>query len=117
MFLALGFGQPRQAHAEQIIPFVYTTSTAEDIVRAYAIHYGVSGDALWKTIRCEDPTLDPGAVGDHGLARGVAQIRSDYWPNITNAQAFDPLFSIDFMARQFTKGNASYWSCYRSLKA
>lgn len=117
MFLALGFSSPTPALAQQIssTTVTYSTSTAQLIVESYAAHWGISADQLWQTINCEDPGLDPAANGDHGLARGLAQIRSDYHPDVTDAEAHDPFFSINFMASYFAKGQAKQWTCYRRL--
>lgn len=113
---ALLFGAPTPVFAASLPQQLeFSTTTAEDIVRAYAVRYGVSGDEMWQTILCEDRTLDTKARGDKGLARGLAQIRSDYHPEVTDAQADDPFFAIEFMAQYFAKGKQSQWSCWNNL--
>ena len=112
MFLALGFGTPNSALAQQLPPIVYNASTSEAIVLSYAVRYGVNGEHLYKTLQCESGLISD-AVGDKGLAIGVAQIRLDYHPDITKAEALDPFFSINFAAKEFAAGHASEWSCWR----
>lgn len=56
--------------------------------------------------------FDAAARGDNGLARGLAQIRSDYHPNVTDAEADDPSFAIDFLVRNLAAGHTSWWSTY-----
>lgn len=98
----------------QLVPVVYSTSTAENIIRSYAIHYGINGDELLATLKCES-SLDSSSVGDHGTSFGVAQIHLSAHKNVTKAEALDPFFSIDWSARQFALGNANIWTCHRLL--
>ena len=79
--------------------------------------YGVNRKVLYDTLDCESEHFKDVAIrGDNGLARGLAQIRSDYHPDITDAQADDPVFAIDYIAHQFSIGHANQWSCWRMLK-
>lgn len=114
IFLALGFGQTTPALAQTLPPVVYSTTTAEDIITSYAIHYGISAGPLVATLRCESD-FDSGAVGDHGSSFGVAQIHLPAHPEITEAEALDPLWSINWAAEQFAAGHADLWTCYRQL--
>lgn len=66
------------------------------------------------TIRCES-NFNPRAVGDGGKSRGLAQIHKPSHPDITDEQAFDPYFAIDFMAKEFKNGNKWKWTCWRNL--
>lgn len=106
------------AHAQDI---QFSSTTAPIIIEAYATKYGIPAQPLIDTLSCESKTanypkgFDPEAIGDKGLARGIAQIRSDYFPDITDAEAFNPLFSINFAAKEFAAGHASWWSCYNKL--
>ena len=90
-----------------------------DSLRAYATrqadYYGLDMPALIATIECESG-FNATSRGDHGLARGIAQIRSDYWPDITEAQADDPYWALDWMIEKWREGREELWSCYRNLK-
>lgn len=119
MFLALGFGPATPVLASKLsIPY-YSTSTAEQIVDAYAVHWGVSGDQMWATIQCEDPSLDPTAQSTDYLngvredSWGVAQIHLTAHPDITKAEEQDPFFAINWMAKEFSLGHQSEWTCWR----
>jgi soluble lytic murein transglycosylase-like protein len=90
------------------------TADLDAIIRADAAKYGVDEAHLYATIKCES-NFDVDARGDHGLARGLAQIRSDYHPEVSDKEADDPAFAIDYMAKQFAAGHANEWSCWRSL--
>jgi hypothetical protein len=63
---------------------------------------------------CES-NLDSSMVGDNGQSYGIAQIHLPSHPNITKEQALDKQFAIEFTAKQFAKGNAKLWTCYRKL--
>lgn len=59
----------------------------------------IPDDLVWKLIRLESG-FDPGATGSADPHdRGLAQINSVHHPNVSDAQAFDPAFSIPFVAR------------------
>ena len=66
------------------------------------------------TIRCESG-FRPWVRGDGGVSRGLSQIHAPSWPEITDEQAFNPVFAVHFMADQFKKGNERAWTCWRSL--
>lgn len=93
----------------------YSTTTPEKAIDFWADFYHVSSVDLYNTISCESG-FDPTVTGDHGLARGIAQIRSDYFPSITNAEAYDPDWSVQWMAKQFAAGHAGWWTCYGDNK-
>ena len=99
-----------------IPPIVYSSTTAEDIITAYAIHYGTPAQPLIDTLDCESG-LHSDRVGDHGTSYGVAQIHLPAHPDISKKQALDPLFSIDFAAKEFAAGNQSMWSCWKTVNA
>jgi hypothetical protein len=58
----------------------------------------------------------PRAVGDHGRALGLFQIRIDYHPEVAKAEARDPLFAIRWATPRLLKGYAHLWTCWRSLQ-
>lgn len=115
IFLALGFGQTTPALAQTLPPVVYSTTTAPDIIASYAIHYGIPIQPLVDTLRCES-NFNAAAVGDYGTSYGVAQIHLSAHPEITKKEALDPLWAIDWAARQFKVGNATMWTCYNNLQ-
>lgn len=114
IFLALGFGTPTPVLAQQLPPIVFSTSTAEDIITSYAIHYGIPAQPLIKTLTCESG-LNKDAIGDNGTSFGIAQLHLPAHPEITKAQALDPLWSINYAAKQFAEGHQKLWSCFNEL--
>lgn len=123
--IALGLLQaptPVLAAAASPETIEYSTSTAETIVRAYAVKYGVSGDEMWGTTLCENKGLDPTAQssvimksGKRENSWGNSQINLYWHPEVTKEQAQDPYFSADFMGRYFAAGKQSQWSCWKDL--
>lgn len=106
--------------AQSIIPPVeYSTSTAETIIRAYAVKWGVSGDEMWETTKCENVSLDPTQQsniyykGKREQSFGNSQINLPWHPEVTKAQATDPFFAANFMGKHFAAGHQSQWSCWR----
>ena len=63
-----------------------------------------------------ESSFRPLVRGDHGKARGLFQIRSDYWPEITDEQAFDPEWSTLWTINQLKSGHGHFWSCWNIIK-
>lgn len=90
-------------------------------VSLYAERYSINYTEFYKTIRCEsgfDPLIQSQHItstGEREQSFGIAQINLPYHPTITKEQALDPDFSLDFMAREFSKGNQGLWTCYKDL--
>lgn len=112
--ISLGFFPATPVLAAQVTPVVYSTSTAQVIIEAYAVRYGIPSDTLVGTLRCESG-FNSTVVGDGGTSWGVAQIHLPAHPNISKEQALDPIWSIDFAARMFSEGKQSMWTCYKQL--
>lgn len=111
MFFAL-FGTPTPALAAELPIPIYASSTAESIIVATAIHYGISGKEFLGTLQCESG-LNKNAVGDHDTSFGVAQIHLPAHKDISKEQALDPMWAIDWSARQFAAHNEKIWTCWR----
>lgn len=114
LLLALLGWSPMTAQASEISQYTveYSTTTAPFIIGAYAHRYGVDPAVMEAVIRCESH-LNASVRGDKGHSRGLAQISDIYHPEVTDAQAFDPYFSIEFLARYLSEGKGSQWTCWR----
>lgn len=95
---------------------------SESDLRAYTLamaeKYGVSYHEMSTTILGESG-WNPNAANptdSDGGSWGIAQINigRDAHPDITKEEALNPYFAIDFMAREFSKGNAWKWTCWRA---
>lgn len=101
---------------------LYTESSDEpqapqsipSLIAYFSGQYSVSRDQMTATISCES-NFDPAAIGDNGESIGIVQIHLPDHKEVTAKQAEDPIFSIQFMAQEFSKGHQHYWSCYRML--
>ena len=99
------------AHAQEL-----ATTTLQQKAQLVALANGLDADHFIKTIDCESG-FDPLAVGDHGLSHGLVQIYEPAHPNITLEQAYDPVFSLQYMAIAWGQGQEDQWTCYRQLAA
>ena len=89
--------------------------------------YGVSAGLMDEIIGCESQwnvSLQSYAhytaknvpkgfkVGDREQSWGLVQIHLPAHPNITKAQALNPVFAANFLAENIAAGNPEAWSCY-----
>ena len=74
--------------------------------------------AISRTIDCETGgTFDPKIRGKKNPKdRGLAQINSYWWPDVSDEEAFNPRFSIKFIVEWFYKDYPFYWKCYGKTK-
>lgn len=90
-------------------------------VQTYADKYNVDPDDIYQTLDCESnhfesPAIQSRVVGPLGreLSFGYAQIHLPDHPDVTYQQAIDPDFSIDFIAKNWTK-HKNWWVCTKKL--
>jgi len=113
--LILVFAITKTSIAEAPMPPVpIKQPTVEELIGKYALQYNVSASRMLATMKCESG-LNEKAVGDHGNSYGIAQIFLKAHPEVTIAEAQDPAFASEFMAKEFSKGNARIWTCWRKL--
>jgi hypothetical protein len=84
------------------------------LISQYAREFGVSADVMHRVIKCES-TYNTFALGDAGYSRGLVQIHSRYWPEITDDMAYDPEFAISFLAEKLSEGKGRLWTCWRKF--
>lgn len=94
---------PVQAFEE--VQFV---ETIENKIDRIATEKGIATTSLYNLVDCESD-FDPKA--DNGFDRGLVQINRKAWPEITDAQAFDPDFSLNWAAEKIAKGEGYIWVC------
>lgn len=85
--------------------------TISEKIDYYANLYKVNPLLMRGIVMCES-SMNPNAIGDNGHSRGLVQIHDRYHPTISHQQAFDPDFSLDFLAKNMAKGN-DIWTCWR----
>lgn len=87
--------------------------------------YGVS-EGLMTYIVQNESQFHQYAVGDRHItcpmtgekmrSRGLVQVSDCYWPEISDREAFDPDFSLRFLAEKLSEGRCSLWSTCRRWK-
>lgn len=95
-----------------VIPITFTPEHAQEIVLAYEIHYQIPG--FYRTLQCESG-LNPKATNladAHGGSFGIAQINASH--GFSQAQMYDPVWSLTWSAHMFAEGQQNQWSCYRA---
>lgn len=98
---------------------VYTREQIQDLIDIYATQYNVSGVKIMATLKCESSLTNvQSAHVKNGVREdswGIAQINGYWHPEVSRAQAMTPKFAVEFMAKQFSRGKASEWTCHRML--
>ena len=101
------------AHSETLVfPQVEEPKTLDQLITFYSLKYNVKESVMRKVISCES-SYKIKAVGDNGKSFGLVQIHQPSHPYITQEQAFDPHFALDFLAKNLAKGKGNMWTCYR----
>lgn len=99
------------------------------LVQAKAKQYGANASEMLTTIRCENKSLDPNkqsghrynfnspkrkiVLGEQERSFGLVMIHLPDHPDVSHAEATDPEFAIDFMAKKFANGEQRAWTCWR----
>jgi len=89
--------------------------TVKELVTLKAKEYKVSETLLTKVIQCESSFVT-NARGDNNHSRGLVQIHNLYHPDVSDEQADNPEFAIDFLAKNIALGKGSMWTCHRLLQ-
>ena len=109
-----------------------TPKTHKELVTMFAKQYNVSERDMVAVIECEtagtwDTNIQSyvkynfssakrGIIkGDRERSYGLSQIHLPDHPYITISEAKDATYSIEFMARAFSKGKQGWWSCYNNM--
>ena len=94
----------------QIISVV-TKAQVKDHITSKAKQAGLSVSLVTAIAECESG-FDKDIVGDHGNSYGVFQIHLPSHPNITKAQALDPIWATAWAIEKMKSGKWKMWSCY-----
>jgi len=88
--------------------------TVDEAIVKYSDLYNVNLQLMRSVINCES-SFNPNAIGDNGHSRGLVQIYDDYHPTISHEQAFDIEFSVEFLAKNISRGRGYLWTCFRNI--
>lgn len=116
---------PLQEEAYKELKTEWTTDEVKELVNIYADKYGVSRATLHRIVSGESSYQVKPKDGDMNItcptginkgnpvrARGAVQITECYFPEVTDEQAYDLEFSLNFLAEKVQKGQGYLWSTY-----
>ena len=84
----------------------------EAIIRKVAKEECVDPDLAVRVAKCES-NLDEKAVyvnSDSSRDRGLFQINSKWHPEISDEEAFNPIFATEFFCKAFKEGHLDWWN-------
>jgi len=87
----------------------------EAIIRKVAIQEGVDPDLAVCVAKCES-SFNEKAVHvntDGSRDRGLFQINDKCHPDVSDEEAFNPIFAAEFFCKAFKAGNLSWWNATR----
>lgn len=91
-------------------------SLNEKIIRKIATEQGVDPDIAVRVATCEsklnEKAINTNAQGSRD--RGLFQINDKYHPEVSDAEAFNPIFATEFFCKAFKAGNLSWWNATKS---
>lgn len=101
--------EPREVLIE--IQIDWTKEKIIQELETQAQKYGVSSDVMKTVVNCESQ-YNRYALGDGGKSRGLVQIHSGYH-DVSDEDAYDPAFALEFLAKNLAQGNGKLWTCHR----
>ncbi len=105
--------EPIPVVEEEATTTVWTTEKIKEEISITSNKYGVDPKIVDAVVFCES-SYNPHALGDGGKSRGLAQIHKDYH-DISDEDAYNPQYAIDFLAKNIKEGNGHLWTCARNL--
>ena len=91
----------------------HATEDIKSMISLYADRYHVSSQVLTKIVECESSfNTDATNSNQWEFSRGLVQINLLTHPEVTEEQATNPSFALDFLAKNVAKGKGKMWSCY-----
>ena len=92
------------------------TKLNEAIIRKVADKEGVDPDLAVRVAKCES-NLNEKAINinaDGSQDRGLFQINDKYHPEVSDEEAFNPIFATEFFCKAFKAGNLSWWNATKN---
>jgi hypothetical protein len=97
--------------------------TPHELIHHFAGLYAVSESQMLATIKCESINFKggqsgyPDPTGPNGRedSWGLVQIHLPDHPTITREQALNDAWAIEWMAKEFSLGHQTQWTCWRAL--
>ncbi len=125
VYFILALIAPQALTAEYVEDLHVIPTSIPELVDFYADKHGVSRSLAHHIVKRES-SYNPNALGDMNLtckrtglpvrARGLMQITECFHPHVTDEQAFDPHFNLDYGMQLVKKNCMMYYSTCRSYK-
>lgn len=96
-------------------PTENSKSVTQEIIRKIAKEESVDPELAVRVAKCESG-FDWKAIHlntDSSRDRGLYQINSKWHPEVSDEQAFDPIFSARFFCKAFKAGHLDWWNWSR----
>jgi hypothetical protein len=81
--------------------------TLPEMAERIAQEYSIDSKTLFNLIESESQWNPEAKNGDD---RGLVQINSKYWPEISDEEAYDPEFALNFAAKEIKKNQGIHWT-------
>lgn len=96
---------------------VVTRNDINRIISRNAVIYGVETKIIQDVINCESG-FNPDAqnITEKEKSYGLVQINLLAHPTITEEQAKDPEFAVEFLAKNLAKNKGNLWTCYAKMQ-
>lgn len=93
-----------------------TCESVKECITYYSKKYDVPVSVISTVAYCES-SYNPNAINSTSreYSVGISQINLMSHPHITEEQAKDIHFALDFMAKNISEGKGSMWSCYNKF--
>ena len=87
--------------------------TLNDKISSIAFKYHVPEKTMFKIISCES-SFNPNnhTQSSRENSWGLVQINLKAHPEITQEEAVNPDFALNYLAKNLAKGNGGMWTCY-----
>lgn len=106
-------------------PKIIAPRSPRELAEAAAIKYGLNVEHFKAVIACEShwktnvQSQYPDPTGPNGKedSWGLVQIHLPSHREVTRAEAIDPAFAVEWMAKEWAVDRAYEWTCWRTLYA
>lgn len=94
------------------------SATQIALINEKADEYNVSAEVMTKVIACESGFVEDvqsrhiTRAGTREESYGLVQINLPSHPSVSYEQAIDPVFAVEFLARNLADGRGGMWTCY-----
>ena len=110
----IGIAQVVEAPVLSEKTLLNTKGGIELYINYKATEQGVSPAVVKKVIECESQYKIT-ALGDGGHSRGLVQIHDKYHPDVSDEEAYNPQFAVDFLVQKLKEGQGRQWTCFKML--